>query len=150
MSISAHSNIPSAGLWRPSDGLVHLQSPAPVHHPLCTCEHRATSQSPRRGSGTCLETTSASPWWPAELSQLQNQGHARRGPWFYHNKDFAAAAACEWLQEAFQSIFCRRCELTLSNTVFLSLSCHSIWNEHQGIHPKNPDLCLWRHLTNIF
>lgn len=77
-----------------------------IHHPLCTCEPGDTSRSPHPGSGTCLETTSASPWWPAELSQLQNQGHARRGPWFYHNKDSAAAAACNWLQETFQSIFC--------------------------------------------
>lgn len=27
MSISAHSNTPSAGLWRLSNGLVHLQPP---------------------------------------------------------------------------------------------------------------------------
>lgn len=104
MSISAHSNIPSAALWRWATA--YCTSNSPVHHPLCTCMLSDTSRGTHGGSGTCLETTSASPWWPAELSQLRNQGHTRRGLWFYHNKDFSTAAACNWLQEMFQSIFC--------------------------------------------
>lgn len=106
MSISAHSNTPSAGLWRLRGGLVHLRPDPPSNPPsLHTCKPSNTSRSHGRGTGTCLETTSASPRWPVELSQLQNQGHTRRGPWFYHNKDSAAATACNWLRETFQSIF---------------------------------------------
>lgn len=70
---------------------LRLNAP-PTPHPLYRLSN--TSNSPRGGSGTCLKTASASPWWPAELSQLKNQGHTCRGPRFYHNKDIAAASAC--------------------------------------------------------
>lgn len=97
-------------------------TPHQNHRTLCTCKPSDTSRSPRGGSGTCLETTSASPWWPAELSQLQNQGHAHRGPRFYHHKDFAPTAACDWLQENSLSIFCQHCDLTLCNAFCLPLA----------------------------
>lgn len=119
-----HSNNPTARLWRQCSGFVWLLHPtSSLYHPLCTCKLSATTLSLCGGSGTCLKTTSASPWWPAELSQLQNQGHAHRGPRFYHHKEFAATAACNWLQETFWSIFCQHCNRTLysiMHSVFLS------------------------------
>lgn len=55
---------------------LRLNAP-PTPHPLYRLSN--TSNSPRGGSGTCLKTASASPC---------------RGPRFYHNKDIAAASAC--------------------------------------------------------
>lgn len=121
MSISAHAQHPRcwpvATEWRLSTPST-LTSTIPSAH----VSPAVTSQSSCRGSGTCLETTSATPWWPAELSQLQNQGHARRGPDFIITKTFPPLSECNWLQESFHSIF----SLNTFLSFFLWLSCHLI------------------------
>lgn len=51
----------AASLVLPCGGWAGLNRPPPSTTLLCTCKLNDTSRSPCGGSGTCLETTSASP-----------------------------------------------------------------------------------------
>lgn len=147
MSISAHPRHPQS--WPvATERQAWCTFNLPVHHPLCSFGLKDTRQSPRRGSGTCLETTSATPWWPAELSQLQNQGHARRGPDFIITKTLLATACLElaWGDSTVYFPAKHFEPLLLKLSFFHSLAFLAKMNT-KGIHPKRPNLCLQRHHT---
>lgn len=63
----------------------------PVHH----ASLEDTSQSPRRSSRTCLETTSATPPVTCRVKPTTESRARSERPWFYHNKALSATACLE-------------------------------------------------------
>lgn len=109
MSVSARTQHPQR--WPVA---TEWQLSAPLNLPSATPAWRTPARALAGAVGRAWRQRLPPPWWPAELSQPQNQGHAPRGPDFIITKPFLLQPAWNWLQETFHSIFSKHFALCCS------------------------------------